>query len=386
MEAILSFYICFLNFFNTPIISKIKYIYYIILAGICLIYIINNFSKMKISKKNDIYIKLLIYMSFSIVSTISLCWGGRNKDIISAYMRVWMMLPILLYIWTSVNLNIIRKFISYSILINLINIIYMIKGTNEFGRVQGIFSHPNFYSFYIIFIIICVLYYIDTGRINKKIYYPYIAINIFMLAASGSKTAVLILFIIIIYQLKRKMKYKSMNYNVMMVIFILAITSITIFCFNESIKELRIFNVNYGLVENQINSFDWRVLKWKETFKVWEYNKVGMILGHGYRSELYYGGIKGFSMHNEYLRVLFNAGILGAFIMFNLLVGIVIKIFKIDNYRKRTFYVSILILIAIGSFTENLFVASETCLTYLAVIYSINSKAFILDQKEKSNV
>lgn len=375
MSNLIIFYICFLNFFNTPIISELKYIYYILLSILCFIYILINLNNIKIQRGKDIFIKFFRYIVFGSISTMLFLFGRGDMEIFTAYVRIWALLPIIYYIYVFKNLNILSGFYYYSYIINAISILYLIQNVNDFGRIQSIFSHPNFYSFYLITIIIITLYFIQNGSIYKKIGYIYIILNIFMMVAAGSKTAIIILGIILIYQYKKNIKKKKKSIKVISDIIIISFILISVIIFKEELASMRIFNINYGLETNQINSFEWRLLKWKSSFDIWKKNIFSIIFGYGYRSELFYG-MSGYSMHNEYLRVVFNSGIIGAFFILSFIIQIIVTTLSIDTNNKKIFYISILILIMIGSSSENLFVASETCVMYLAILFSINSNEF----------
>lgn len=374
MSNLLIFYVCFLNFFNTPILSKIKYIYYILISFLCLIHILFNLKNIKIIKKNNILRKFLMYMMFSCISTIVLCWNGSNLENLTAYIRVWLIIPIIGYIYIYNKLDIISGLIKYSFIINIISVVSLIYNLGDFGRIQSIFSHPNFYSFYLIMIIICTLYLIRVKSIKSTKGYIYIGINIFMMVASGSKTAVILLVIISLYQYIKIMENKSVSFKAISFITIISIFIIIVLSFGDILSDMRIFDINHGLQNNQINSFDWRILKWKRSFNVWNDSLFGILFGYGYRSELIYG-MSGYSMHNEYLRIIFNTGIIGIILALNVLIGIINKVRRFEN-EKKVFYTSVLMLIMIGSLSENLFVASETMVMYLVVIFSIDSFKF----------
>ncbi|WP_297135928.1 glycosyltransferase [Terrisporobacter sp.] len=210
---------------------------------------------------------------------------------------------------------------------------------------------------------------------NAKIGYPYIAFNIFMMVAAGSKTAFIVLGFILLYQFILFIKEKSKITKVIIVGITLVGILFTIICFGDRLANLRIFDINYGLAENQINSFTWRILKWKSNMEVWYKNILGVIFGYGYRSEQFYG-MEGYSMHNEYLRIIFNTGIIGTILLLNFSISFINKVTRIEDKDKKIFYISVLILIIIGSVSENLFVASETTVMYLAILFSINSNEF----------
>ncbi|MBQ8997536.1 MAG: O-antigen ligase family protein [Clostridium sp.] len=372
MNNILIFYICFLNFFAAESkLASIKYAYYIGISGLSILFILSNSRKIKLNLRRDLFLKFLMYMSFTIIPTLVLYLTTNNKEILSAYIRMWFMIPIIGYLYFFKTVNLIKGFIKYSLLINTLGIISILINPNSFGRIQGIFSHPNFYSFYLLIIIICIFRYMDNNKVNNKIGWIYIAINIFMIVSAGSKTALIILIVILGYRYNLQLKNKSIFIKIPIYIFTFFILIFLIWSMKDSISNLRVFNLNYGLESYQVNSFEWRILKWKNTFEHWDSSILGMLFGYGYKSELLYG-FKGFVMHNEYLRVIFNSGIIGTILMINFIFTLVKQILNIDAIYIRNFYVSILITLIIGAFSENIFLASETALAYLSIIFSIN--------------
>ena len=143
--------------------------------------------------------------------------------------------------------------------------------------------------------------------------------------------------------------------------------------FGKELLELRIFNLDYGLqYEGQVNSFEWRIIKWKATFAYWNSSIFGIFMGYGSGSEVLYG-LKGFTMHNEYLRILFNYGIVGSLACTIFVLRVIKKIRRISQINTRKFYYSILIVILIGCLSENVFVAVETNVLFLSLIFSINT-------------
>ncbi|MDK0896075.1 hypothetical protein P5F29_09350 [Clostridium perfringens] len=192
------------------------------------------------------------------------------------------------------------------------------------------------------------------------------------MVSAGSKTAFLALGCAILYMFVKFIIKTNGFLKIPLIITTLFILILSIIIFKNKFSELRVFNMNYGLETNQINSFAWRILNWKSKFEVFDYSNIFTLLfGLGWDSEILYG-FKGFAMHNEYLRILFESGILGSFMIILFIKAFINKVRLIKNNDFKKIYICILIVILIGAFSENIFVAAETTVLYLSLIFSIN--------------
>lgn len=373
MSNIILFYVCFLNLFaNSEFISKLKYLIYIFIFVFCFLDLIKNFKNIKI-EKNNLVILFFIFMISTIPSSLAVINIKNTNDILFSYVRVWMLLPIVMYIYRNINIiQIINMIIKFSFIINLISFVQIINNINNFGRIQSVFSHPNFYAFYLIIIILSLIYFINIKKIKKNIGIIYLILNIFFMVSAGSKTAFLALGCAILYMFVKFIIKTNGFLKIPLIITTLFILILSIIIFKNKFSELRVFNMNYGLETNQINSFAWRILNWKSKFEVFDYSNIFTLLfGLGWDSEILYG-FKGFAMHNEYLRILFESGILGSFMIILFIKAFINKVRLIKNNDFKKIYICILIVILIGAFSENIFVAAETTVLYLSLIFSIN--------------
>ncbi|HAT4212232.1 TPA: hypothetical protein I9010_001809 [Clostridium perfringens] len=373
MSNIILFYVCFLNLFaNSEFISKLKYLIYIFIFVFCFLDLIKNFKNIKI-EKNNLVILFFIFMMSTIPSSLAVINIKNTNDILFSYVRVWMLLPIVMYIYRNINIiQIINMIIKFSFIINLISFVQIINNINDFGRIQSVFSHPNFYAFYLIIIILSLIYFINIKKIKKNIGIIYLILNIFFMVSAGSKTAFLALGCAILYMFVKFIIKTNGFLKIPLIITTLFILILSIIIFKNKFSELRVFNMNYGLETNQINSFAWRILNWKSKFEVFDYSNIFTLLfGLGWDSEILYG-FKGFAMHNEYLRILFESGILGSFMIILFIKAFINKVRLIKNNDFKKIYICILIVILIGAFSENIFVAAETTVLYLSLIFSIN--------------
>lgn len=373
MTNLIIFYICFLNFFaNETPISKFKYIMYILISIISLFCILKNVSKIKIRKKSFLTI-YMIFMLMTIPGSIVMLGNEFTVDLFSTYIRMWLLVPIVTYIYFYIETDkLLKALVKYSLLINAIGLIQIISNLHEFGRIQNVFSHPNFYAFYLIIVILAIVYFIKNRTIKFRIGIILILFNLLMVMAAGSKTAIIAFAAAIMYVFYKYLNKANKYLKIPILIISILGIILLIVIFKDKFSELRIFNLDYGLKENQINSFEWRILNWKSKFSIWENSIFGVIFGYGWGSEILYG-FKGFAMHNEYLRLLFEYGIIGCICIFIFAKRFFYNIMRLKNENLKSFYIGFIIIIVVGAMAENIFVAVETLVLYIGIIFSSNS-------------
>ncbi|MDM0763064.1 hypothetical protein QTI03_09940 [Clostridium perfringens] len=316
----------------------------------------------------------MIFIAITLVGTLSIFSNAEGQALISPYIRFILMIPIILYIYININTFIlIDKLIKYSFIINMISIFQILKNKDDFGRIASVFSHPNFYAFYLIIIILVLNYFLKEKKINFFIGITYMLINIVLLMSAGSKTAFFAVIIIIFLEFIRKILKVNKFLKVPFIFISILIVCFIIFILKDKFYDLRIFNINYGLEENQINSFAWRVLNWKSKFECFDVNILSLLFGLGWGSEILFG-FKGFAMHNEYLRIFFETGILGSISIIIFIYFLYKNIVLIKDKELKNFFINLIIVIIVGSLTENIFVAVETTVLYLSLIFSLGCK------------
>ncbi|MEW9934644.1 O-antigen ligase family protein, partial [Clostridium butyricum] len=318
---------------------------------------------------NDLVIRYIIFIVITLLSNVCFYYEGINT-IIDPYIRLILLLPILIYIYLDKNIDFIQSLIKYSFIINIIGILEIIKDINNFGRIKACFSHPNFYAFYLVILFISIIYSIEKKSIRRRTGILYICINILLILAAGSKTALISLAIVCLYRYRKYLLNKNLLVKILIILISITVIFLIYYNFKDDLVGLRTFNINYGLENNQINSFDWRLMNWKLKFIDWKESWFGIFFGYGWGSEVLYG-IKGSPMHNEYLRILFNTGIVGMIAIINISFLIHKKINSILLESEKRFFISIILIIIVGSLSENLFVAVETTNLFLALIFSI---------------
>lgn len=373
MANLVIFYVCFLNFFaNETPISKLKYIVYILISVACLFYMIKNKNKVKIRKKSFLTI-YIIFMIMTIPGTIFMLGNNFTIDLFSTYIRMWLLVPIVIYIYFFIKIDkLLKALVKYSLLINIIGLVQIISNVHEFGRIQNVFSHPNFYAFYLILLVLTIIYFIKNKTIKFKTGVILILFDLLMIIAAGSKTAIIAFAVAIIYIFYKYLIKANKYLKLPILIFTILAIILFIVIFKDKFSELRVFNLDYGLKENQVNSFEWRILNWNSKFYMWKDSIFGIIFGYGWGSEILYG-FKGFAMHNEYLRVLFEYGIVGCICILVFIKRFFYNVIKLKNEYLKSFYTSFILIILVGAMTENIFVAVETLVLYISIIFSLNS-------------
>lgn len=378
MIRLLYFYFGFLTYLaGISGLNSIRYIFLIILSVWSVVKIIAT--KQIILNKNDIKIVriFIALILISVISTMLFWYDTCNIDIITPYIRLILLLPIMYIVYIRKDIKLIKAIFRYSIIINFISLGLLISDISKFSQFRGMFSHGNFYSFYLVGIIVLSIYYLfKSMELWKKVaIYIYFLINILLLLACGSKTAMSSLVVIIclsfIIFYKKSIKNKSTKKYLLLGIFIFAGISIgSLLIMNkEFLLNFRSFNVNYQLSGGQMNSFQWRLYNWSKVFQEWITIKKAFIVGLGWGSETYYG--IGYSMHNEYFRMLYNLGFMGLV----LYIFILVNLFKIGLGISLSEYkfllIGICLILIVGSCFENIFVAVETTNFYMLIIPSI---------------
>lgn len=359
----------FVNLFTSEVFyffDPLRYSLSIICSILCCFFIL--------LRKTKLNVITLVYVVFMITTTIGQYWQIQNFGTIylSVYFRKLLLIPVIIYLNSEKKSNIFHFFIKLNLFHIFVSLFLFFKNVDSFGRFNSTFAHPNYYAAYCLLVItICFLLYRSKDiSINSMI--VLISINLFFIVASGSRTTAAITAIIIFYNLlnfRIKKKYLFFLYSLMIIVaFLLLFFSIS---YADYLDNLRIFNLDYGVGENRVNSFQWRLLKWKYTFESWN-TPFKIFFGTGTQGDMFFQYI-GFPLHNEYLRFLFNYGIFGTLFIFIMTVLYIKKLICLDSdlQNLKIFYVSFLIILLISAFTSNLFLASETYSIYLFFIFSI---------------
>jgi len=220
------------------------------------------------------------------------------------------------------------------------------------NRVYGTFVHPNPFAFYLLIIVaVCYMVFITSGK-TKKIIAAGIAVSsIILILFTYTRSAWIALFIILIIIFRQiKSKYKYLFLCLLAGVFIIYQSDYIIGFFTA-----RFNNISSSKMEE--NSLATRLYIWSHMFKV-SFNHP--LLGTGLSTfELYSEKALGFSAmaHNDYLRILFETGIIGLLSYLYLLYKVIIVSFKKTKRLKSPINTTIMwlfILFAAMSFGDNI--------------------------------
>ncbi|UPO87343.1 O-antigen ligase family protein [Niallia sp. Man26] len=372
LYILLGFFYSFLAVLN-PFIQVFflsKYGALLFLSIFSSLLILLKLSKMNEFEKRIFNSTLIMFLIFFIPSLYMFLYSSPIGFSIEKTARVLLFAPLFLLIVIK-RFDYRNYFIFFSLVFSFIALIQMAQLT-ETGRVTSLFYHSNFYSIYIVILIIFLLEKIVFTKSKRiKIFYSaYILLNIIIvLLGTGSRTSFAIIIMLILYSIISwsKNKLKSLFYFLGMIL-----SSVVLFIiFKDRLFETRIFNLSYGNVySNQEDSFTWRIGRWESGIEGWLNTPfITKIFGTGWETSAYLDkSYYGYAMHNEYLRMLMEFGGVG-FLVF-LFVIISLFVIGIRNFRKQGNFslTLIMITILISCFTENIFIASES---FAALILSI---------------
>lgn len=377
-------------------ITKIEMIYFMLFSILSVIYLIKN---------NNIKFLLLktplkFYFFFMIVSMISeLILLLADKSVftisISPYIRVFIYFVfMMLIINISKTKDIFDDVILYTIISSFIpnligilqykydmfTIVHSLEGQRRIGST---FVHPNFYAFYIVILIICLIYKIEKTKtfLKKILMFLYIGLNTILLIFTCARTPLIVLLVIILISLVRFVFFSGKN--IYLKVFLNCFISVFLIVSAYSVLNSNMFlksRFNIAATKND-DSFSWRLGKWESSLKYWSANIKNISIGCGWvtaREFTVDPAYKGYDMHNEFLRIIFDTGILGFITYMLFFVNIIRTVKKFNSDKvKRKFILNITMLLVIGASNDNILVVPENyififvllILTYSNTIY-----------------
>ena len=329
----------------------------ILLIIILVIYIKNK--KLEIKINTGFIISLVLY----IFSCLTIIWAVDKNDALIGSLRYLSIIifNILIMQCTEERKENIIKIIPYSGLLMLclsliLGIIPVLKSVfyTPNGRLMGFFPYANTFALYLLIGIIIIT--------NKRKDKYSILITLALLAGillSGSRvTLILALFYMLYLCLKKTNQYRKYYIIGMIAIIIFGAIFITI---------TGKYNV-IGRITNYRSILE-RVLYWKDSLKVISQN----IFGHGYMGysykiyEVQTGAYVTKFVHNEYLQMILDIGIIPAIIF----IGTIIK--TILSKDKNITNKIILLIIAIHIFFD---FDLQSIITFYIIFLSIEEKTF----------
>jgi O-antigen ligase len=229
-------------------------------------------------------------------------------------------------------------------------------------RLQGTFSHPNIFAFYLVLVISLSLYLIKTkivplknfGRICVSFNMLVMLAELLLTQTRSAWVACFVIFLFYAIILERKYLF----YLSLLPVVVLLIPSV-----RDRLVNLDSSNEVYQYAE--LNSFSWRVSLWKSALRWMEAAKY--IAGYGleafpFHSRTFFlkAGTINWGAHNVYIQLVFELGILGLMSFFALFVNVARHLKSLFKTEPLGFFI-LLALIA-----EYLVVsASDNTLVYL---------------------
>jgi O-antigen ligase len=295
-------------------------------------------------------------------------------DSLKSFSRILLSVPVMIYI-VSQNLNIKKEILIgavYSILIALFQHFYPLWIQTENRSIAG-FSHPNFFAFYLT-VGLSILLFDKSLLINKKLKMVLTPIFFITIYNTGTRSAMtLAIIIILIWLWGFNYRFKK---TYIILPFINAFSILMIFIQRDKIKSY-FSNTRFGFVDENLGSYYWRKLRWEVALKERKTDFWHSLFGNGWGSASYPNDIRfyGTAVHNEYIRLFVETGVLGILIILLLIFYLIFKFHprKYDNYFLGY---AIILIIVVGMYVDNLFVSAETLMLFLFLSTQIKEKKF----------
>lgn len=323
-------------------------IFQLLILFMSLIIILNNINILKIFIKINKYIILWILLGgFSIIYSI---YPSASFRRFLSLISVYGLSLIIFYLFNSKNdkLKVLKIIIFSSFVPYLVGFNHLIYQKSNFSytsfglaRITSIFYNANVFGFFIVVNIISILILVTKDRSKTLIYYIYLLISILLLVNTFSKSAWIGLFGVLIYFTF----FCKINIKRKLLLFIVVFSFVLILGLNE------LFLERFSYREE--SSWLWRLAQWEQGVEIWKHHPVfGVGLESFYIPNLYLTSVYGYSayafnadMHNDYLRILLETGILGLILWMLFIIRLFIIEFKMKNYRSLFFIFPLFFLI-----------------------------------------
>jgi len=351
---------------SNSIFFGIRNIYLAMLAALCIVFLLVK-RRITVFARNICVV--IMWMAIGmLIPTVVFVMHYSNYEI-SQYVRVLLHVPIVIYVIVS-GID-FRKFLLYcSFLFNGVAL-YQMLFLGQMGRASSLFNHPNFYSVYLTVIVILLFERIMVNRGKRHVFeVAYIGmILLLILFGTGARTSFALILAMFAFAMLVLAKNKARSILILFAVGVLAVLAFVLF--REQIMATRVFNMYFDhTFVDQIHSLEWRWLRWSVAFQAYlESGMLARIFGTGWQSSPFISArFYGFSMHNEYLRMLIDFGIIG----FLSYIASVFVLFVIGLRRKSEegflLLALIMFVIIIAGFTENIFVSSESFSTLIGTL------------------
>jgi hypothetical protein len=252
-----------------------------------------------------------IYLGFILLAGIYLFSHLYNKNF-AQNKELFVLFQILIYIFTLMKINwtsIHLRFIGH--ISNIIIIMFFLHWVNQnfiFKRYEGIFSNPNVFAVFLFSILYFQIVNIKSKTSFNRIYFTLGSIlNVLLIFMTNSRTV--LLSIIVIFVSFSILKYSKVFSKLFFILLSgnFVFFSIYVFLAKSSIADT-INKISYKFTNKYF--FSGREVIWRE---VVDYGITSPLIGHkvGIGVQEYIPNAHYYHVHNQYLQIFIESGLLG---------------------------------------------------------------------------
>jgi len=318
-----------------------------------------------------------------IYTLLSLIW---SINITETFIRSFALLSVTLFgYWLSIKYEPSKLFrlILLSVIITIIFSALFVGMFPQFGLHKdfhygdwrGVFLHKNIFGLALLYGVISVVSIIDISKIKK--YAWFIPILLIFLILANSMTAIILSAITIMSYVLLSTKIKLYNYRYPIIVILLFFTVGLLYLFSQNY--IYLFTL---LGRESTFIYGGRIPMWIDVIND-SISSGKYLFGYGYSAyfqsediKLIRSGWNPHNMHNGYLEVFINLGIVGVFLLFLFIYDLLKKSIMYANANKgENWVVIIVIVILLINITETHYMNFRwISWTVLIYVYSIINK------------
>ncbi|WP_273484039.1 O-antigen ligase family protein [Desulforamulus ruminis] len=369
-------------------IKNVEIAYVLFLSYLTVLSIFASSIRVEEIFRNKTIMLLFLFLCVTIISNIHfyLLDSELIKDYIKPYLRMWIYLLLLINVYVlsknkSYIYALIVLIIASSIIPNIVGLLQLkydiftiIISKEGARRIGSTFAHPNFYGYYLVILITCLLYKLSTMEKGRMIISLYLLLSVFLLVNTHSRTTMFFGVVVISVYL---LDYLFKKYDLNLIITVsLGMAVVLILFFYIALNSQWFLESRYNIMEYS-GSFNWRILKWKTSIEYWITNVPAIFIGFGWMTSLIYASDPLYTyaaMHNEYVRVLFETGTVGLVLYVLFLLSIFKNIVNIRDREIKKLMFLLFGVFIIGSIDGNLLGVPENTMYFFLFFASINCK------------
>ena len=239
-------------------------------------------------------------------------------------------------------------------------LVYFSLQQNEFFRIKGIFASPVESS---TFLVVGFAALISSRTFSRQKIFLSIFLLFFILI-SFSRSAYIGLCVIILFQVIRSLFSKNMR-NITLyfsIVLVLAIVVMSVDVFKERVADIG--NIGFNIK---------RFIVWNHVIQEWLASPESLMLGFPLGDFVFYHPIDKFfydNIHNSYLDILYNYGLIGMFIFLIFLFLLAVKVFLICVHKpsEGAVYALVVSVLAVINFVDTIYLSVSLFLVHAFVI------------------